>query len=118
MRCSQIQSYWVYPRQPPLSPSKRNNHPTRQPTHPNPLPTPFHVTTSLSNGILKGGKSHSKYHCQVCNAEDICEVPTKSPPPRLDYVACTEMVLGILQAHGLTLGDFIITALDQKIPFR
>ena len=44
-------------------------------------------------------------------------MPAKSMPPRLDHVTCTEMLLGILRSYGLTLGDFIMTALDHGMPF-
>jgi len=45
------------------------------------------------------------------------EVSIGSTPPRMNHLVCTEMILGILQAHGLTLGDFIMTVLDHEMPF-
>ena len=102
-----------YPRQPPLSPSKRNNH-LGDWAHPTPPLPPFCTSTLPSTGTLEG---HSKHCCQVCNSEDILEVPTESPPPRLDYVASMEIVLGILWAHGLMLGDFIMTVLNPETSF-
>ena len=45
------------------------------------------------------------------------EVPIGSTPPRMNHLVCMEMILGILQAHGLTLGDFIMMVLDHEMPF-
>src|SRR5258708_16344505 len=59
-----------------------------------------------------------KYHCQTCNGENVLEVCINSASPQLDHVTCTEIILGILRAHGFTLGDFIMTALDHKMPFN
>src|SRR5260370_4762484 len=35
----------------------------------------------------------------------------------MNHLACVEMTLNIIQAHGLTLGDFIMTVLDHEMPF-
>ncbi|SRR5258708_23760770 len=104
-----------YPGQSPLSPSKRINSSRRQ-IHPTPPPTPLRIPTSSSAQTPQVGKR--KYHCQTCNGENVLEVCINSVSPQLDHVTCTEIILGILQAHGFTLGDFIMTVLDHKMPFN
>ena len=93
--------------------SKKNSHSVNKP-HPTPPPTPFSVPILPSTLTPEGTK---KYCCQACHGEDIVEVSFKSTPPKLDHLTCMEMVLAILQAHSLTLGDFIMTALDHEMPF-
>src|SRR5258707_13785243 len=96
-----------YPSQPCLSSSssKRNNCSFNKLCS-TPPPTPFSASMLPSTQTPEGTKKHC---CWACHGEDIVEASFKSTPPRLDHLTCMEMALGILQAHGLTLGDFIMT---------
>ncbi len=98
----------TYLHDPPLSPSKRNNS-SEQRIHSIPPPTP-QISTQPP-------KRHSKYRCWTCNGEDVHSVPIESTPPKMNHLVCAEMILHILQVHGLTLGDVIMMVLDHEMPF-